>query len=578
MPTPRDKDKRDTPTMRPNTRNRNGSLTTPDEFQDIKDATDGRKFLEHYYLLCPPGEPVTNEAMSICLHQISGLAGIPKKAINAIRAAAFLLEELVENATNETVKNAFDSQITEFTSDMKLLIEDVNTKIDNHLKDAISQFTIATEKAATQAENTNRITQGTPNQRYSSALINPPPNVNPRLAAREGIKARQFVLLGIQESPVALLDNEKLKAKINKITKELGLTEGKIRSLVAQRDESVLIEVDSDVAATWYTNVTNRVELCSQLGEEVTFRARMYSVIAYNAPLHINPENEDHRTEINEVNDLGVDNIRTMRWAKPINRRSPQQRSAHLILSFSSVESANRAITNGIEIFHKKCHVERIKKEPLRCLKCQGWNHMAKECTENESTCSNCAEKHRTVECPQPRRKRCVSCKTDEHASWSRECPTFLRKVEDYNERNPDNVLPYFPTTDPWTWSTGNTNKLTADRNNYAKESDVRFGKQKTVNNRDPTRNYDVHNLEYNGRSGHLDYDQRPPSHLGWWDEEPTGTRCNATQTTRQNGQIKPTTTLNSNAIAGPSNRRPSPTINTNTYNSNNYANAATNV
>ena len=37
--------------------------------------------------------------------------------------------------------------------------------------------------------------------------------------------------------------------------------------------------------------------------------------------------------------------------------------------------------------------------------------------------------------------------------SWSRSCPTFLRKTEEYNTRNPENSLQFFPTTDPWTWT-----------------------------------------------------------------------------------------------------------------------------
>ena len=49
--------------------------------------------------------------------------------------------------------------------------------------------------------------------------------------------------------------------------------------------------------------------------------------------------------------------------------------------------------------------------------------------------------------------KRCASCKTDNHASWSRLCPTFLQKLNEFNSRNPDNSLQFFPTADPWTWS-----------------------------------------------------------------------------------------------------------------------------
>ena len=62
------------------------------------------------------------------------MAGLQKPAINAIRSVAFLLDEMEEMCINETVKEAFDSQITEFTSDMKLLVEEEKEKINEHLK------------------------------------------------------------------------------------------------------------------------------------------------------------------------------------------------------------------------------------------------------------------------------------------------------------------------------------------------------------------------------------------------------------------------------------------------------------
>ena len=114
----------------PATRGSQSNLAVPEESQDIKDATDGRRFLEKHSLLCPPGEPASNAALAICLHQIAMMGGVPKQTVNAIRATAYLLEELEELTIHETIKEAFDSQITEFTSDMKLLVEDTNEKID----------------------------------------------------------------------------------------------------------------------------------------------------------------------------------------------------------------------------------------------------------------------------------------------------------------------------------------------------------------------------------------------------------------------------------------------------------------
>ena len=80
----RDKDKGNSVASRPATRRRNGSITTPEEYQDIKNTLEGRKYLEKYSLLCPPGELTSHESISICLHQISAMAGLPKQAINAI--------------------------------------------------------------------------------------------------------------------------------------------------------------------------------------------------------------------------------------------------------------------------------------------------------------------------------------------------------------------------------------------------------------------------------------------------------------------------------------------------------------
>lgn len=536
-----------------NTRKRNGSITTPEEYQDIKNASDGRKFLEKLILLCPAGEPASNSTIAICLHQISAMAGLSKPAINAIRAAAFLLEELEENAINETIRIAFDNHITEFTADMKLLVEDANTKIDDHIKESIEQVkrTIGTTQPAASQNPTNG---QAPTSTYASALINPPPNVNPRIAAREGIKARQFILLGIKDSAFGQYDTQKLKAELNKAIKELGCAEGKIRSLTTQRDGNTLIEVDSDEAAKWFANNTNRIDLCSILGEDVVFRSRIYNILAHNVPLTMEPDNAKHRDEIHETNDLEIGTIVGARWAKPINRRSIEQRTAHLVLSYSSPEAANRAITNGINICNKRCHVERIRREPIRCLKCQGWNHMAKDCQEKDDRCSNCAEKHRTPACPRPKAKRCVSCKNDDHASWSRECPTFLKKVDEYNARNPENLLPFFPTADPWTWSEMKTDSDSfLDR--YALKKTDRYSNQQKGKSREQERTCDTYFPNY-GRHTPSNLPEWPqsqthnnPPDRGWWDDMTTGIANNIQKTT----QTLPNT---QNTRSGPSNAR----------------------
>ena len=387
-----------------------------------------------------------HDSLSTCLHQISAMASVPKLVLNTIRAIAFMLEEMEETQINITVKEAFDSQITEFTSDMKILIEDTKEKINTHLK-------ISEERINLQLNNTTAQAKQTQPTTYASALITPPPHANPKIAAREGIKARQFLIEGIKNMKFSHMDTFHLKTELNRILLELEIEKGKIRSANSLRNGATLIELDSDEATAWFQKSDNHTKFCQKIGPNVVTRTRIHNLIAFNVPLSINPEDKSHKQEICEANNLERDSIVTMKWAKPINRRSPTQRTAHLFLTFNNADAANRAITDGLHICNRHCHIKKVKKEPIRCLKCQGWNHFAKDCLEKEDKCGNCANTHKTSDCSTPTDKRCVSCKTDDHTSWSRECPTFIKKCTEYNIRNPENALLYIPTADPWTWT-----------------------------------------------------------------------------------------------------------------------------
>ena len=161
-----------------------------------------------------------------------------------------------------------------------------------------------------------------------------------------------------------------------------------------------------------------------------------------------NPKNTDHIAEICESNNLETTpppSIIMASWAKAIENCSNSQRSAHLYLTFSNIDLANKAIKNSLSICNKRCHIKKCRKELLRCLKCQGWNHLAKDCIEMDDTCGNCTGKHRTRLCTSTE-KKCASCKTNNHASWCRQCPTFIKKLTELNARNLENSTIYFPS------------------------------------------------------------------------------------------------------------------------------------
>jgi hypothetical protein len=276
------------------------------------------------------------------------MAGLQKMAINAIRSVAFLLEEMEDTQINDVLRVALDSQMTEFTSDMRTLIEDAKKKFDEHVKASEERLSRIPVPTATPIQNSQQATTT-----YASMLVSPPAHANPRVAAKEGIKARQFLIEGIRNSKFSHLDTLKLKAELNKILTELNLSTGKIRSIISSRGGGTIIEADTDAAASWLSDAANQRRLCDAIGSNAEFRNRTYSIIAFNVPTDINPDEVNHRQEINEVNDLEAATITTAKWAKAVDRRSPNQRTAHLLLTFNNANAANRATVPFRSIRHK---------------------------------------------------------------------------------------------------------------------------------------------------------------------------------------------------------------------------------
>ena len=84
-------------------------------------------------------------------------------------------------------------------------------------------------------------------------------------------------------------------------------------------------------------------------------------------------------------------------------------------------------------------------------MKCRHWRHFANDCNVATNTCSMCGGEHRTNECSNRERAFCVSCKSNEHPSWDRDCPEFHRRCEQYDENYLENNLLYFPMGEDWT-------------------------------------------------------------------------------------------------------------------------------
>ncbi|KDQ52755.1 hypothetical protein JAAARDRAFT_112888, partial [Jaapia argillacea MUCL 33604] len=222
--------------------------------------------------------------------------------------------------------------------------------------------------------------------------------------------------------------------------------------LVRLHNGGILFELNSAEAADWVRSNEVREHFLRQFNENASMKSRTFSLIARFIPLSFQPDIPSALREVKEANSdrIASGSLVRARWVKPVYRRDPTQTCGHVILVFSDVKAANTAILNGLLIRQKRIQVEKTKKEPLRCLKCQGWNHIAAECVSEKEVCGTCGQDHRTEACANKGNPHCVSCESD-HMSWSRFCPTFLRKCLDLDERMQENSMPYFPTDEAWT-------------------------------------------------------------------------------------------------------------------------------
>jgi len=435
-----------------------------ESLEEIQNPQEARHYLEKTSLIVPPGQPLSPGLLSTALHHVTEYKSIPKQAINAIRSIAFLLEELEENTLHETVRDLVTVQLDELGKDIKDFVTDATQRIDKHVDDKLSELSEATKDLMDSVKlafnehpaATGHDTRNEPASNYKQALLRPPPLVDPRLAAKEGIRLRQFLIEGItRESRIGKTNSIEAKKLVNNALEDAGSGDLSARTALKQNKTGLLVEMETDAGATWLMDPANAKLFCDALGTNLAIKQRPFNVLAYNASTSIDPDNEEHLREIAETNGIKDGEILAMRWVKPITRRDrADQRTAHLILTFSNADTANRSILLGLTICQRRVRVAKSKKEPIRCMKCHKWNHVAWECIAKEDTCGTCGENgHWTKDCTNKANKRCVSCNTDDHASWSRMCPTFLKKCDELDKRTPENSLPFFPSLEAWTWA-----------------------------------------------------------------------------------------------------------------------------
>ena len=278
--------------------------------------------------------------------------------------------------------------------------------------------------------------------------------VNPRITRDIDRKARQILIDTIDPNITGASQaeiKEKIKAAFAKINNPVLPEDTTVLEVSKLRKGGFTILFKDKEVVEWLQDLKAEFEFTSLLSRDATIVQRSYSILVPRIPLTFDPTNDEHLREIEECNNIPAETITKARWIKPVNRRIPEQRAAHAIFILKDITITNECIRDGLKVCGLHVRPSRLKHEPMQCMKCRRWGHFAHACMASVDTCGTCGEEHRTSECKNSEKMFCVSCKSNTHSSWDRDCPEFRRRCDQYDENYPENNLPYFPTEDSWT-------------------------------------------------------------------------------------------------------------------------------
>lgn len=279
------------------------------------------------------------------------------------------------------------------------------------------------------------------------------PLVDPKVAREVERKARQILIDTSDEKTMGanLAEiKDKVSAAIVAIADPAAPKDTTVLEVSKPRNGGITILFKEKEVVEWLRDTAIEMAFTLAFAPGALIRQRLYSILIPRIPLTFDPADDSHLWEIEENNNMPGKFIQKARWIKPINRRSPEQRAAHAIFTLNNINITNTCIRDGLYVCGLKIHPNHLKHEPMQCMKCRHWGHFAHNCLANEDTCGTCRESRRTNQCSNKGKLHCVSCKTDTHASWDRECPEFLRRSTQLDENFPENNLPYFPTSEEW--------------------------------------------------------------------------------------------------------------------------------
>ncbi|KAF5372347.1 hypothetical protein D9615_009260 [Tricholomella constricta] len=438
-----------------------------DDEESIFDAQLSERHLRSLGLIRSKEEP-SAMTLSRTLGVIANYEGIVENPStrNIVLACSYLVANLGPNDIAEAVSEAIAKQMENIHEEIKLTFQTAREELREDLVEAATKISEQTLQANNAIQETAKSMEKTATS-YRDVLASNPPasnipftsngNIDPRTRAREAIRMRQVLVDVDEANDKADLKSASVSQLVDKANTAIKTVDPKTKFEVCAvkrlNNGGILFEANNDAAARWINK--NAEAFANALSQGAILQRRTFNMIARFVSVDFDPTSGIQLFALQEKNNIPQDSIATIKWIKLIEHRSPTQRTAHLAIKLYDQTVANDLAVRGLFILGERIGVEKDKKEPVRCYKCQGWDHLAATCVKSRNFCGRCGDTtHMTRDCTS-QDLYCTPCGRQGHVSGDRrQCPAYRAKRDELNARMPENSMPYFPTDEPWTHST----------------------------------------------------------------------------------------------------------------------------
>jgi hypothetical protein len=446
------------------------------------------------------GEKYTKPKLADILFTVALSSKLPNDASSAIKAVAFLIEEIADQDFSTSLANMITDKIS---SQISSSIDDLATGIAstkeflNAVTRQQAESTLALQESVLSNSESSKSIANTAEKLSDTATKQPINNEWPTLPSAplaagnafhpaslvhtslssSHVKIQQRTLLAARQLLIELGPLDENASTIEKSTQNQTTHRDLFNSWIDEDDKTnnnftapskavrgvtifdrpaMLIEFDSPGSKSRFTKLCEDApDLLASLSPNAQIRLRTYPVIFKFVPCNgaFDPSNLQHLRELEQENDLKPNSIISASWCKRPEKRSPGQSTANLKVQCLNAEAANCVLKERIRVAGNLVNVHKDLRQPMRCVKCHNYGHFKDSCP-NEERCANCAsDSHSTADCNNSNTPSCAACADgSNHTASSPNCPTFIAKQKALLQRFPENTMPYYPTEERWTW------------------------------------------------------------------------------------------------------------------------------